>query len=136
MNDGGTEIGHGQWRGYTWSVLIEPDGDEHLLLADLLSSDGRRRTSGMGGPITWPDRPLNVYAGTADGFPLTLLARTDRAQDLELRVDGEDVTPVWSQVSDGIHYLFHLIPQSAAVSRVEIVGRTESGEMREVLRLP
>jgi hypothetical protein len=83
---------------------IEPDGDAQLLLADLLSSDGRRRTSGMGGPITWPDRPLNVYAGTADGFPLTLLVRTDRAQDLELRVDGEDVTPIWSQVSDGIRH--------------------------------
>ena len=47
-------IGHGAWGGYTWSVLVERAADEEFLAADLLASDGRRHTSGMGGPITWP----------------------------------------------------------------------------------
>jgi hypothetical protein len=128
-------IGHGAWGGYTWSVLVERAADEEFLAADLLASDGRRHTSGMGGPITWPGRPLSVYAGRADGFPLIILARTDRAQNLELRIDGVDAEPIWSQVGDGVHYLFHLIPETGSVSTVEVVGRTGSGEVREAARL-
>ena len=76
-------IGHGSWRDYRWSVLVEPDGDEQFLTADLTASDGRRHGSDMG----------------------------------------------------GVHYLLHLIPASAPPSAVEVVGRTESGHVREAVRL-
>ena len=128
-------IGQGSWRDYRWSVLVEPDGDAQFLTADLTASDGRRHGSGMGGPITWPGRPLNVYTGRADGFPLVVLARTDRAQQLALRIDGVDAEPIWSLVAGGVHYLLHLIPESDPVSAVEVVGRTASGDVRESARL-
>jgi hypothetical protein len=129
-------IGQGSWRDYRWSVLVEPDGDEQFLTADLTASDGRRHGSGMGGPITWPDSPLNVYAGRADGFPVVVLVRTDRARNLGLTIDGADAEPIWAQVRGGVHYLLHLIPASELPQAVEVVGRSDSGTVREAVRLP
>ena len=64
--------------GERWYLKAGGSADDYYTLMETVHSDGRRDEGGMGGPVLYPGRLLNVYTGRADPGFLRVIVRADR----------------------------------------------------------
>ena len=64
--------------GERWYLRAGGSADDYYTLMETVHPDGRRDEGGMGGPVLYPGRLLNVYTGRADRDFLRVIVRADR----------------------------------------------------------
>ena len=88
--------------GERWYLKAGGSADDYYTMLETVHPDGHRDEGGMGGPVLYPHRLLNVYTGRADPGLLRVIVRADpRVRRLrfrsqlgercEMRSVGEDV---------------------------------------------
>jgi hypothetical protein len=95
--------------------------------------DGRSRGVGFGGPLTYPDRRVNGYVGRKPGFPVIVLARMAKADEVRTAYRGEVCEPLWAATVEGVTYLLELFDDDGAWGGVEIFGSIDGVSFREQL---
>jgi hypothetical protein len=107
------------YAGERWYLRVGGSAADYYTLLETVHPDGHRDEGGMGGPVLYPGRLLNVYTGRADRGFLRVVVRADpRVQRLCLQSEqGErcDLRPVGDDTDLGVVFFAVLLPWTTDV---------------------
>lgn len=105
--------------GEHWYLRAGGSAEHYYTLLETVHPDGHRDEGGMGGPVLYPGRLLNVYTGRADRGFLRVVVRADpRVRRLCLQSEqGErcDLLPVRDDTDLGVVFFAVLLPWTTSV---------------------
>src|SRR5215469_11859522 len=130
--------------GEHWYLKAGGSAEDYYTMLETVHPDGHRDEGGMGGPVLYPDRLLNLYTGRADTGPLRVIARADqRVRQLRFRSQrGEqcEMRPAAADGELGVTFFAILLPwdnELASIEALEADGQVlEEGRIRPQLRPP
>jgi hypothetical protein len=109
--------------GERWYLHAGGSAQDYHTLLRTVHADGSYDEGGMGGPLLYPGRLLNVYTGRADNGPLRVIVRADRrVRQLYLGSDlGElcGLIPARDDTFLGITFFASLLPWAAEVTALQ-----------------
>ena len=118
--------------GERWYLKAGGSADDYYTLMETVRPDGRRDEGGMGGPVLYPGRLLNVYTGRADPGFLRVIVRADRrVRRLRFQSEmGERCDMLLPTVSDdilGVTFFAALLPWETSL--VSLQGLDADGHV-------
>jgi hypothetical protein len=130
--------------GERWYLRAGGSADDYYTMLETVHPDGHRDEGGMGGPVLYPDRLLNLYTGRADDGPLRVIARADqRVRHLRFRsLRGEqcEMRPVAADGELGVTFFAILLPWDNELASIEVLDADghvlEQGRIRPERRSP
>ncbi len=106
--------------GELWYLRAGGAGENFYTLLETVHPDGSRDEGGMGGPLLFPGRSLNVYTGRSDGGLLRVVVRAGRkVRRLYFRSEeGEwcDLLPVADDADLGVTFFAILLPWATGIA--------------------
>ena len=100
--------------GERWYLTAGGSADDYYTMLETAHPDGHRDEGGMGGPVLYPHRLLNVYTGRADTGLLRVIVRADpRVRRLRFQSAlGErcEMPSVGEDVELGVTFFAILLP--------------------------
>jgi len=130
--------------GERWYLKAGGSADDYYTMLETVHPDGHRDEGGMGGPVLYPGRLLNLYTGRADTGPLRVIARADqRVRQLRFRSQrGEqcETRPAAADGELGATFFAVLLPwdnELASIEALDADGQVlEEGRIRPQRRPP
>jgi hypothetical protein len=109
--------------GEHWYLKAGGSAEDYYTMIETVHPDGHRDEGGMGGPVLYPDRLVNLYIGRADTGPLRVIVRADlRVRQLRLRSHrGEqcEMRPVTADADLGVTFFAILLPWDNGLASIE-----------------
>lgn len=100
--------------GQRWYLKAGGSADDYYTMLETVHPDGHRDEGGMGGPVLYPRRLLNVYTGRADPGLFRVIVRADpRVRRLRFQSEfGErcEMQSVGEDVDLGVTFFAILLP--------------------------
>lgn len=109
--------------GQRWYLRAGGATGDYYTLMETVHPDGRRDEGGIGGPVLYPGRLLNVYTGRADRDLLRVIVRADR-RVRQLRFESERgercdmLLPTVDDTDLGVAFFACLLPRETGVAWV------------------
>ena len=118
--------------GARWYLKAGGSADDYYTLLETVHPDGHRDEGGMGGPVLYPGRLLNVYTGRADPGLLRVIVRADpRVRRLRFNSEmGERCDMLLPTVDDtglGVTFFACLLPWTTGI--VSLQGQDADGRV-------
>jgi hypothetical protein len=112
--------------GERWYLKAGGSAEDYYTLLETIHPDGHRDEGGMGGPVLYPGRLLNVYTGRADQGPLRVVVRAD-PRVLRLRLQSEmgewcDMLSVGADADLGVNFFAILLPWRTGLVAIQALG--------------
>ena len=109
--------------GERWYLKAGGSADDYYTMLETVHPDGRRDEGGMGGPVLYPDRLLNLYTGRANpGLPRVIVRADPRVRRLRFRSQrGErcEIRPVADDAELGVTVFAILLPWETGLVSLE-----------------
>jgi hypothetical protein len=109
--------------GEVWYLRAGGSAENFYTLLETVHPDGSRDEGGMGGPLLFPGRSLNVYTGRSDEGPLRVVVRADqKVRRLYFRSGaGEwcDLPPVADDADLGVTFFAILLPWATGIASMQ-----------------
>ena len=130
--------------GERWYLRAGGSPEDYYTMLQTVHPDGHRDEGGMGGPVLYSDRLLNLYTGRADTGPLRVIARADqRVRQLRFRSQRGEQCELWAAAADGdlgVTFFAILLPWDNELVSIEALDADghvlEEGMMRPRRRPP
>jgi hypothetical protein len=118
--------------GEHWYLKAGGSADDYYTLLETVHPDGRRDEGGMGGPVLYPGRLLNVYTGRSDPGLLRVIVRADpRVRQLRFQSENgercEMLAPSVDDASTGVTLFAVLLPWTTGL--VSLHGLDADGQV-------
>src|SRR5215469_17723039 len=109
--------------GEHWYLKAGGSAEDYYTMLETVHPDGRRDEGGMGGPVLYPDQPVNLYTGRAGTGPLRVIVRADlRVRQLRLRSQRAEQCEIRSVTADaelGVTFFAILLPWDNGLASIE-----------------
>jgi hypothetical protein len=112
--------------GEHWYLKAGGSAADYYTLMETVHPDGRRDEGGMGGPVLYPGRLLNVYTGRADPDLLRVIVRADR-RVRQLHFDSERgercdmLLPTVDDADLGVALFACLLPWETDIASLQVL---------------
>src|SRR5215472_18819590 len=112
--------------GERWYLKAGGSADDYYTMLETVHLDGHRDEGGMGGPVLYPDRLLNVYTGRADPELLRVIVRAGpRVRRLRFESElGErcEMPSVADDADLGVTFFAILLPWTTGLFSLQALG--------------
>jgi hypothetical protein len=112
--------------GERWYLKAGGSAGDYYTLMETVHPDGRRDEGGMGGPVLYPGRLLNVYTGRADPDLLRVIVRADR-RVRQLHFESERgercamLLPTVDETGLGVTFFACLLPWETDIASLQVL---------------